>query len=389
MKNPFKKSTAATDIEAEVARMKAKRADAERRLELAGQDLAEAKAARLETLDGDDAAIEAATDKIRAAQSAVSETEELIGDFDHAIAGAEQRLVAAKDREIRETEAKRIDAAAAAVEKRKADLVKTVNALAAVIKGIAADVPEDIPLWGGEYLYRPDGRDVRKHSGVSAKEAVAGIVADALAAAVPGIADNWRDGGKNRSGILRWLEPEAMHPTLGSYEAMTSPLPAAESLDALIVSRLRKRAADIRGGEIAPGEGKIVPPAPPKPQKEEPPEVQVFVKRSFSYVKGFNPVWPPMLELVGAEWVRWVPEPVAREAVSRGFALRTDDPKGAAAFEAEKERRERPNFGYRVGPLTAEQCVPLGDILGLEQEWREEHAPLHSEEAEEAARAVG
>lgn len=389
MKNPFKKSSAASDIEAEVARMKAKQADAERRLETKTRALEEARGARLTTLDGDDELIEQATVAIRVIQAEIAETEELLEDFGRAIVGAEERLAQARDREIRETEAKRIDAAAVAVEKRKADLVKAVSALAAVIKGIAADVPEDIPLWGGEYLYRPDGRDVRKHSGVSAKEAVAGIVADALAAAVPGIADNWRDGGKNRSGILRWLEPEADQPTLGSYEATTPPLTAADSLDALIVSRLRKRAADIRGGEIAPGEGQIVPPPSPKPQKEDPPEVQVFVKRSFSYVKGFNPVWPPMLELVGAEWVRWVPEPVARVAVSRGFALRTDDPKGAAAFEAEKERRERPNYGYRVGPLTAEQCAPLGDILGLEQEWREEYGLLRPEEAEEAARAVG
>lgn len=389
MKNPFKKSSAASDIEAEVTRMKAKRADAERRLETKTRALEEARGARLSTLDGDDEVIEQATAAIRVIQAEIAETEELLQDFGRAIAGAEERLAQARDREVRETEAKRIDAAAVAVEKRKADLVKAVNALAAVIKGIAADVPEDIPLWGGEYTYRPDGRDVRNGAGVSAKEAVAGVVADALAAAVPGMADNLRDGGKNRSGILRWLEPEADRPTLGSYEAMTPPLTAADSLDALIVSRLRKRAADIRGGEVAPGEGKIVPPAPPKQQKEEPPNVLVFAKKNFSYVKGINAMGKPMLAPVRGRWVEWVPEPIAVAAVSRGFALRADEPNGAAAWEDEKAYRENSNVSSFGGPLTFDMCIPLGDVMGLEQEWRDERGPLHAEEAEEAARAIG
>lgn len=388
MKNPFKKSTAATDIEAEVARMKAKRADAERRLELAGQDLAEAKAARLETLDGDDAAIEAATNKIRAAQSALSETEELIRDFDHAIAGAEQRLLAAKDREGREAEAKKLEKVVVAIEKRRPELEKAVAALASVALAMIRDIPPETGIASGFHLFRrEDKRGRRMDHPLSGREAVYAAIVDGICEALPDIEESFYVDGRRQSCLVRLVDVEK--PSYGAYDGVPAALPVGEALDKILLGRLKTQVAAILAGDDKPDRLSISPPPPPEPEKLEVRQVEIFARKDFAYVASINAMGRAVHEIVPERKQTRLPEPVATAAVKAGVAYFVDTHQGRAACQEEQERLGREFVSTRVDRPSLESSHNLGDVLDLARIWREELVPLRAEEAEEAARAVG
>lgn len=386
MKNPFRKSGASADISAELNRLKGRRADAERRLELAGQELAAAKAARLETLDGDDAAIEAATNKIRAAQSAFAETEELIRDFDHAIAGAEQRLVAAKDREAREAEAKKLEKAAAAIEKRRPDLEKAVAALASVALAMIRDIPPETGIASGYHLFRrEDKRGRRLDHPLSGQEAVYAAIVDGICEALPDIEESFYVDGRRQSCLVRLVDVDK--PSYGAYDGVSAALPVGEALDKILLGRLKAQVAAILAGDDEPDRLSISPPPPPEPEKEPVEEVEIFAKDDFAFVGDVNAMGRPVHQIV-AQWTRRsVPAPVAAAAVRAAVAFRMDSPQGHNAWQREQERLDRPFVSHREGNPTLDMCEDLGDPMDLVRIWREERG--RGEEAEEAARAVG
>jgi hypothetical protein len=374
LKNPLKgvlghRPSSAADIENELGRLGQKLADHQRRRSEVLQALEEAKEARIAVLAEDDTIIAEATANVRRFEADAAEHARMIEEYETAIAGAEERFRQATDQEQRRAAAQKLEKTAEAVDAIAPELEKTVAALSSAVRKLRNVIPADLEVFPGHHL----GRMSDKKGPADREDAISAAVAEMLLAAAPELFEQFSEGGY-RIGLFRIMSPEAVQPDYASREAGIEPLAGRKAVEALISGRLRRRAALVLAGERPAALNDIKPVVKYVPPPSIP-EVAVFPTKSFSYISTGN----GLLTLVGRGWHRWVPEPVAKLAISRGFALAIDSPEGQKAFADAKAAHER--GGSSGSSLSADQCMPLGDVLGLAAEYKRERAEFEARQA--------
>lgn len=269
MKYPFRKTGDSASIEGELKRLSDRKAEAERRRSEVLQALEEARQARRDVLDADDAAISAASGKLKALQVEAADLSELIVDLDAAIDAASERFRQAREHEARNAAASQLESISAKIDSQTAEFEKAVKTLAKVARTMLAAIPVEVGVAPGHSANRPENRKGRGM--LSGSEAVAAVLADALAAELPELFDAYRQDGYRRA-LFCLMDPAAPQPDYRS-NLPTKPLPAREVVNALIVDRLTTRAQAIRDGEeassLAGVELRVVAPRPPKTVEAE------------------------------------------------------------------------------------------------------------------------
>ena len=377
MKNPLKsvlgrRPSSAADIENELSRLGQKLADHQRRRAEILQALEDAKEAWRAVLAEDDTIIAEATANVRRFEEEAAEHARMIEEYESAIAGAEERFRQATDQEQRRASAQKLEKTAEAVDAVAPELEKAMAALSSAVRKLRNVIPADLEIFPGHHL----GRMSDKKGPADRADAVSAVVAEMLLSAAPELFEQFSDGGY-RIGLFRIMSPEAVQPDYSSREAGIEPLSGRMAVEALISGRLRNRAAQVLAGERPAALNDIKPVVKYEPPPSIP-EVAIFPTKSFSYVSS----WNGLLTLVGAGWHSWVPGPVAKIAVSRGFALLIESPEGQKAFADAKTARER--GGSTGSSLSPDQCTPLGDVLGLVAEYKREAAEFEAKQAENA-----
>ncbi|MFA7413669.1 MAG: hypothetical protein WC048_04220 [Rhizobium sp.] len=372
MKNPFRKSGDSASIEGELKRLADRKTEAERKRSEVLQALEEARQARRDVLDGEQAAIDAASAKLKALQTEAGDLADLIADIEAAIESASDRFRQAREHEARNAAASQMESVAAKVDGQTAELEKAVKQLAKAARGMLNAIPDAV---GTFRIYHGDRPEHRQERGdyASGREAVAAALADALAAELPELFDRYRENGYRRA-LLCVMDPQATQP---SYRANfpTEPLPAREVVNALIVDRLKTRAQAIRAGEedagLAGVELRVVAPRPPK-------TVEVMAIEHVNMITP-NGIFSPIRRIMTkGQTDSFAPDHVAK-LLKTGVFVRADSAE-ADKIRADIENRDPKRiFGSsgNVG-IGFDETRDLGDPLGL-----------IAAEAEEAARAVG
>lgn len=371
MKNPFRKSGDSASIEGELKRLADRKTEAERRRSEVLQALEEARQARRDVLDADDAAISAASGKLKALQVEAADLAELVTDLEAAIEAASDRFRHAREHEARNAAASQMESVAAKVDGQTAELEKAVKQLAKAARAMLASIPDGV---GTFRMYSGDRPEDRAERGdyASGREAVAAVLADALAAELPELFDRYRENGYRRA-LLCIMDPQATQP---SYRANlpTEPLPAREVLNALIVDRLKVRAQAIRSGEQAASLAdvrlrSVEPPRPKSINLIAVDDVALMVE---------DGIYLPTRKMISAGETHSFLQDHAAKLIKTGAFLRVRTPE-ADAFILKLET-DRANRKSVAGPttMTWSDVRDLGDPLGL-----------LTAEAEEAARAVG
>lgn len=385
MRNPLRRRSTVADLEAELARLVERKADAERRRSETLQAREEARAKRVDALGDDEGVVEKANSEVRRLTAAAEELEGIIEDFGVAIEASEQRVRDARDNEARKKSAESLETIAGKVDAISADLERDVAAMAKTFGRLLAAVPSDLGVFSAQYLHRPERRVEGRADMASAREAVLGVLADAIAAAIPGAFDqSWTQRGYSAS-LHRIVDAKSEQP---DYEAREwqEPLPARMAAQALLSDRFRTLARQIREGEVSADLPTFK--VAYKYQRPEPlPEMEIYSKVLFSYwVDGGT---APFKEVVGEHRTKWVPIPIGKAAIAAGYALRADDPQVAVIERKRVERHNSPGYDVHIGGRMPKE---LPDVLGIKAKNEEAIARLHSpsqEETEEAARAVG
>lgn len=370
MKNPFKRSTDSASIEQELKRLGDRKVEAERRRSEVLAAVEDAREARRNLLDGDQAAIDQASVKLKALQGEAADLAELLDDLEAAIEAATERFRLARDQEARSEAAQRLEAVAAKVEGQTEEFESAARVLAKAAKAMIAAIPAEIGVALGHYSDRPNSR--RVYGMLSGVEMVAACVADALAHELPELFD---EGDQYRRSLHAIVDPRAPMPSYTSLE-LRRPIPAREIVSALIVDRLRDRAAKIKAGELEPVLNDIRPVVAKAPLME-----------SFELVatEAVSLLVPRDMHLLEAGSYRKIltegqfhsfREDHAAKLLKGGRFLKRSSPEGQKFVHdlAEKSFKLKRSL-HRYGPA---ECVDLGDPLGLVQA-----------EQEEAARAVG
>lgn len=370
MKKIPEPETAIAGIETEIANLVGRREELLDRKTAAAGELEKARADRRESLSrkGD---IDAASTAIRDLKNLVSDLDELLEDLDLQISTATERLAVERDAHDRSKRAHELEKIATATTRFAHDVDAAVAALAKTVTALRAVLPEDIRLWPAHLATRPLGSvDSGRHT-ASPREVVAGVLADTLAKALPDLFDTSNDNGY-RCALSRITAMGVRKDWVSDNR--TAPLSAVEAAEALISRPLEELARSLASEAIPTGAEVItlheayLPSSPP-------PEEEVFVVKSLSYVsKPFGPA-----QICGRGRAHPLPKPVADRAVSQGLALRMSSPEGVRAVEEEKRRRDliRGSGDFSV---RHEDCVPLGDVMGLR---------VHADEISEVDRVIG
>ncbi|TCA53740.1 hypothetical protein [Rhizobium leguminosarum] len=361
-------------LETELANLTASREKLLAQRGAAIDELDKARADRRESL-GQNADIVATSAAVRDLKARIMDLDELLGDVDHDISEMSERLTRERGVHDRNERADALEKIASATEKRARDVEVAVAGLTSAVNALRAELPEDIKLWPTHYAHRPHGSVDEDKLTASPRELVAGVLADALARVLPDLFDVSRDD-YCRSALSRIMVPKGPRADWGSDEP-TQPLTAVEACEALISERLRELANDIRAGTIesAPESGRRQVTYLKDPSPSLPPNEEVFVTSSLSYFA--TSVGTPLI--CGRGRAHTLPKPVADLAISRELGHRMSSHEGIEAFEEEKRRRERTR-GNGDGAIRHEDCVALGDVLGLR---------ASADEIAEVERAIG
>ncbi len=369
MKNPFRKSGDSAAIEQELRRLAGRKADAERKRSEVLQALEEARQARRDVLDADDAAIAAASGKLKALQVETTDLAELITDIDAAIEGASGRFRHAQEHEARSASAAQLDAIAAKIGDQSADFERAVKQLGKAARAMLSAIPAQVGVFPLSKYRRPEDRDERGDM-ASGREAVAAVLADALAAELPELFDKYRDKGYRRA-LFCLMDPRAPYPDFRA-DTPTDPLPAKDVVASLIVDRMKARAGAIRSGEAAASLDDVcLRVVAPRPQRA----VELIALDNLCLVLE-NGIFPPKRQMLTAGTSESFPSNYAAKLVNTGAFVRSGTPE-AEVFMARRQA-ELDARNSVAGPILWEDCRDLGDPLGL-----------LAAEAEEAARAVG
>jgi hypothetical protein len=384
VKNPFKKKTTSLDIEAELGRLQQKLADHQRRRADALLSLAEAQAGRREILGEEQQVVEEHSARVRALKTEADDLSSIIDEYQVAIADAATRLRDALTQEARAVEADRRQAAASKVDALAPQLQKDVAALAKTVKAMLAAIPADVGLFPAHFMDRPDGRPEVGNRMASGREAVAAAVAEALMHALPEILDRYGDDGY-RAGLFRLMTPTAQQPRFASDAADYLALPADAAVAALITSRLRASAEQIRAGEVDAGKQSVTI-ATPYRVPAPPAEIRIVALKDFRFLVG-EPGFKPKFRCIAAGRDEDVPGEVARYAISRLAAALPGSLEANGVIAAiDSKNSARAGFGP---PMEAYEDI--GDPLGLQRAYEQskrEFANINAER-EEVARALG
>lgn len=398
MKNPIKammgrRPNSAADIENELARLGQKLADHQRRRSEVLQALEEAKEARRSVLAEEDAIIAEATANVRRLEAEALEHSQMIEEFEAAIAGAEERFRQAADQEKRRAAAEKLEKTAAAVDALASELQKGVLSVAGTVKKLRQCIPADLGVFDIDYNSRPPKRPEHLNDFSSGREAIAAVLAEVILAELPELFDfvnveTRTFGTRHAVALIAVGEPTAQQVNVLAWDTRDAiGLSASEAIDALITSRLRKRAAGVLAGETQTDGAavKIVEPykAPPPP-----PELRIVGLQNFKYLIG-KPGYKPRYEAVMEGSDHYVREEVAKAAIARGWAA----PHGSsAANDFLQKRSARKSVPYGFGP-SIDTYLDLGDPLGLQRAYEAVKAEVaardNQAEIEEVARALG
>lgn len=371
MKKTPEPETAITGIETEISNLVGRRGALLERKTTATGDLEKARADRRESL-GRSGDIEAASTTIRDLKNLVSDLEELLEDLDLQISTATERLAVERDAHDRRKRAHELEKIATATTRFAHDVDAAVAALAKTVTALRGVLPEDIRLWPAHLATRPLGSvDSGRHT-ASPREVVAGVVADALAKALPDLFDTSMDNDGYRCALSRITAVDLRKDW--ASDTRTSPLSAVEAAEALISRPLEELAKSL-ASEAVPTGAEVITLHEAYSPSSPPPEEEVFVVKSLSYVsKPFGPA-----QICGRGRAHPLPKPVADRAVSQGLALRMSSREGVAAAEEEKRRRELIR-GSGDSTIRQDDCIALGDVMGLR---------VHADEITEVDRVIG
>lgn len=369
MKNPFKRNTDSASIEAELKRLADRKAETERKRSEVMQALEDARQARRQVLDADDDVISAASSKLKALQVNAADLSEMIDDIEAAIEAASERFRSAKDAEAREAAAAQLDIIASKIEGQAADFERAVKQLGKAARAMLSAIPAQVGVFPLSKYRRPEDRDERGDM-ASGREAVAAVLADALAAELPELFDKYRDKGYRRA-LFCLMDPRAPYPDFRA-DTPTDPLPAKDVVASLIVDRMKARAGAIRSGEAAASLDDVcLRVVAPRPQRA----VELIALDNLCLVLE-NGIFPPKRQMLTAGTSESFPSNYAAKLVNTGAFVRSGTPE-AEVFMARRQA-ELDARNSVAGPILWEDCRDLGDPLGL-----------LAAEAEEAARAVG
>lgn len=292
MKNPIKvligkRPSSAAEIKNELARLGQKLADQQRRRTEIMQALDEAKEARRSVLAEDEEIIAQATGNVERLEGEAAQLGKMVDEYEAAIASAEERFRLATEEEQHRAAVQKLVKAAAAVDAIASEYEKAVAAVSVAVKKMIAAVPGEIGIYKSATNQRPDGRAEGHNDMVSTREVVGAILAESLYYHFPDQFDA-ANGGWHRHalGLMLVHDPKAREPEVFSWERRRSaPLSPAAAIDALLTSRLRKRAKAVAGGDPEGNvpEVKIVEPyrSPPPP-----PEIEVVGLKDFKFLDG-------------------------------------------------------------------------------------------------------
>lgn len=369
MKHPFRKSSDSAAIEAELQRLAGRKAEAERKRSEVLQALEEARQARRDVLDGEQASIDGATAKLKALTIEAADLAEMIEDFDAAINAASERFRQAREHEARQTAATQLEAIAAKIDSQTAEFEKAVKTLAKVARTMLAAIPAEVGVAPGHSANRPENRQGRGM--LSGSEAVAAVLADALAAEVPELFDAYRQDGYRRA-LFCLMDPAAPQPDYRS-NLQTKPLPAREVVNGLIVDRLKARAQAIRDGEeasnLAGVELRAVAPKQPK-------TVEVMAVEHVNLLIP-NGIFSPIRRIMTkGQTDSFAPDHVAK-LLKTGVFVRADSAE-ADKIRADIENRDPKRIFGSSGNagIGFDETRDLGDPLGLLEAEKEEAARI-------------
>lgn len=383
MKNPvkklFAKQSGSSGIEAELNRLERKLADHQRRRSEALQALAEARDERLAILDGEDDVIAAAGARVRSLMIEAEDLANTIADYQTAIGNARERLRVAQDTETRAEAAEKLDAVVKGVEEHRAEMEKGLAMVARAAKGMMAAVPAGVGILPIYYRDRPQGRAEDGNDMLSGREAVAAIFVEGLFNVLPEIFDRMSVEDGYQAAVFKLMDISERAVSYASDNANYSGLSVNKAIDTIIAQPLKKRAADIIAGEIAPSLGNVVI---QEPYRRPPaaPEIEIVALEDFRFLDGREGL-KPQYKCVGEGSAASIRDKVAQHAIARGAAALPGTPQAVAAIEAKRARKSGRGFGPSM-----EQHRDLGDPLGLQRLWE---ASAHtSAEVEEVLRAV-
>lgn len=366
MKNPFKRSTDSASIEQELKRLGDRKVEAERRRSEVLAAVEDARAARRNLLDGDQAAIDQASVKLKTLQAEAADLAELLDDLEAAIEAATERFRHARDQEARSIAAAKLETVATAVEGQTAEFEKAVKALVKAARTMIDSIPQEIGIADGHYSSRPESRENRGM--LTREEVVAAVVADALAAELPSFFDRGYGTGYRRA-LHCMVDATSPQPSYRSNE-QRSPLPAREVVSALITTRLKDRAAKILAGELEPVLNDIRPIVvkPPAPTS-----IEIVATADVVFLVPNDP-FKPVRKVMTIGRSEGFVIGKAERLIATGHFVKRSTPEGQK-FLADLHEKNAKRHSSR-GPIGPDDCIDLGDPLGLLEAVMEEVARI-------------
>jgi hypothetical protein len=354
MKSLFKPRNTISAVEAEIGNLGKRRAEISTCIVNAELALAQAREERRESLSTN-ADFDEITTRIRDLGNQLADLQTVVADIDEQTSHAADRLAKARDVDARAASASALEKIASAAEQRAPEIEKAAAAFSKVVEALKAELGDTMAHLETHLASRPAGSIDAGKAYATGREIAAAIAAEALAKALPELFEMSFTRHGYQAALYRVMDPRAPRPNWES-DHMAEPISVSKIIAALVSSPLRERAASIRAGgaDILQSVPQLA--ADPYVPPSAPANVNVFVTDAFSYVGSeFGG-----LEVVGDGWVRSVPEPVADVAERRDLCVRATSPRGVALLEAARGRK-----GDRVGGVKPEDCVQLGDVMGL------------------------
>lgn len=379
MKTTSKMQIGSAGVAEELARLEARKAEAERQRAETLTSLEDARQARRDGLSSEDFDLKGSAKRIRELDGAAADLEVLISDLEAAQVAASERLRASRDGEERAAVAAKLEAMAAAADTAGADLERAVLGLGKAVRALLATVAPDLGLFPAYHMDRPEERPEARNVMASPREAVAAALADALAAELPEVFDHYRENGYRRA-LFSLMDPRAPQPSFRSG-APTNPLRAREAVSALLVERIRARAAAITSGDAPTAISDIRPPVQPE-VREKRVSLTALVDVGLYVPNGY--LAPARKIITEGRQESFAPHHAELLIATAAFApTESAEVKKLLAKREEARAREAAQSarGYgitsAVSGRTFDQVNDLGDPLGLLVEQKE------------AARAVG
>lgn len=367
MKSVTKTTTGATAVAEELGRLEARKAEAERQRAENLTALEDARQARRAGLSSDSFDVDASSKRIRDLDAAAADLQTLIADLDAAIEATAGRFRDAKEAEERAAAAEKLEGFATAAEAAGSDLEKAVVGLAKAVRALLATVPPDVGMFPARSLNRPTGRPEGNSLLASPREAIAAVVAEAVAYNLPEIVDGYRDNGYYRRSLMCVMNPEAANPTLNASQP-TNPLATSAAVAALITNRLRDRAEAIRTGAAGTNLSDV---SRPDKQRDKPRNVELIALENVAYL-AHNGNFLPKRQLLAAGKAKSFAPDDAEKLIATGAFAATDSDEGRAFAKKLEDRRialaGQRGLSHAPSEFRFEDCRDIGDPMGLRAE---------------------